>query len=144
MHVDVQRQQPLPERLSGGTNPDRRQGAPGRYILAPQGHRVPVWVRVSPLYGEEGDINGAVEVFNDNSRMIEARQRIAELERLSMLDAVTRMPNRRFIQEQIISRLEEFRRLEWLFGVLFMALDSFDEISGEYGSQVGDDRCWPW
>ncbi|MBW2623625.1 MAG: PAS domain-containing protein, partial [Deltaproteobacteria bacterium] len=52
------------------------------YLHHKNGERLPVSVRVSPVFDEENKIVGAVEVFSDNSGVQEARQRIEDLEKL--------------------------------------------------------------
>ncbi|MEW5913422.1 MAG: sensor domain-containing diguanylate cyclase [Thermodesulfobacteriota bacterium] len=102
------------------------------------GHRVPVVVRAAPLRDAGGNIVGAVEVFGDNSLHLATRQRIQELEKLAMLDELTRLPNRRYLLEQIRSRLHELRRANWPFGLLFIDLDHFKQVNDSCGHLVGD------
>ncbi|RJX29892.1 MAG: diguanylate cyclase [Desulfarculus sp.] len=91
-----------------------------------EGHRVPVRLRAAPLRDAGGNIVGAVEVFGDRSPHLAAQQRIQELERMSLLDELTRLPNRRYLLEQIKSRLHELRRADWPFGLLYMDLDQWE------------------
>ncbi len=44
------------------------------------GHLVPVLIRTSPIRSAEGSIIGAVEVFADNSNMVNVRSKVDELE----------------------------------------------------------------
>jgi diguanylate cyclase (GGDEF)-like protein/PAS domain S-box-containing protein len=102
------------------------------------GHRVPVVVRAMPLHDAAGQAIGAVEVFGDNSPRVAARQRIQELEKLAMLDELTRLPNRRYILEQLDSRLHELRRAGWPFGVIYLDIDHFKKCNDQFGHDVGD------
>ena len=45
-----------------------------------QGHRVPVSIRVFPVYDADDAIEGVIEVFTDNSPLVAA---LEEVERLS-------------------------------------------------------------
>jgi diguanylate cyclase (GGDEF)-like protein/PAS domain S-box-containing protein len=103
------------------------------------GHRVPVLIRVAPIRDEDGNITSAIEVFGDNTPRIEARQRIKELELLAMLDGLTALPNRRYLDDQMIARLSEFERMGIPFGVLMMDIDHFKNVNDTYGHDVGDE-----
>ncbi len=102
------------------------------------GHRMSVAVRATPLHNTAGEIIGAVEVFSDNSSRLATKQRIKELEKLAMLDELTRLPNRRYILGQLGSRLHELRRAGWPFGILYMDIDHFKECNDTYGHDMGD------
>ena len=103
-----------------------------------EGHRVPVRVRTQPITDDHGDIVGAVEIFSDNSPAVQAKQQIESLEKLAMLDSLTHLANRRFLESAIKSRLEELRRQKWPSGMLFMDLDNFKTVNDTWGHDVGD------
>jgi diguanylate cyclase (GGDEF)-like protein/PAS domain S-box-containing protein len=102
------------------------------------GSRLPVHVRVSPLRDDSGNVIGAVEVFSDNTSKTQIAERLAQMERLALLDTLTGLPNRRYLETQIHSRLEEMRRAGWAFGVLFMDIDNFKKINDSFGHETGD------
>ncbi|MFZ5587783.1 MAG: SpoIIE family protein phosphatase [Thermodesulfobacteriota bacterium] len=76
-----------------GRCPLHRSMAEGRALSAPfvvyakrkDGERVPVAVSVAPLYGDQGQVIGGVEVFRDESELIAdmERARLAQLHALS-------------------------------------------------------------
>jgi len=103
------------------------------------GYRVPVRVRVTPLRDHQGRIVGAAELFSDDSesRIIEARMR--ELEELALLDPLTRLPNRRFLDEAVKSRIAEMERYGYRNGLLFFDIDDFKQVNDRFGHQVGDE-----
>jgi diguanylate cyclase (GGDEF)-like protein/PAS domain S-box-containing protein len=102
------------------------------------GHRIPVLAQVTPLRGPGGKITGAMEVFRKEEPTGELRERIAELERLALLDPLTGLPNRRWLDQQIEARMDEHRRYQWPFGVLMIDLDHFKQVNDEHGHEVGD------
>ncbi|UCF31724.1 MAG: sensor domain-containing diguanylate cyclase [bacterium] len=108
------------------------------YLYHKQGHRVPVLVRVSPIWNKKGDIIGAVEVFSDNSAKIQSATKIEELQELALLDELTKLGNRRYMEMGLKTKLEEMERYRSHVGVLFMDLDHFKDINDKYGHDVGD------
>lgn len=102
------------------------------------GHRVPVSVRVVPLTDEEGNVIGGVEMFSDSSYQAANEMRVQELEKLALLDALTQLANRRYLDRELESRLEEMNRYDIPFGILFMDLDDFKTINDRFGHETGD------
>jgi diguanylate cyclase (GGDEF)-like protein/PAS domain S-box-containing protein len=102
------------------------------------GHRVPVRVRVVAKRDEEGAISGAVEVFSDNSTHLQMTEQLAQMERLALLDSLTGLGNRRYLESIIHSRLAELSRNNWPFGILFIDIDNFKSVNDRYGHDVGD------
>jgi diguanylate cyclase (GGDEF)-like protein/PAS domain S-box-containing protein len=104
-----------------------------------KGHRVPVSVRTAPLRDDQGRIEGAVEIFTDLGAREAKLLRLQELERLAMKDGLTGLANRRYMENELSSRVDESRRYGVPFGVLFMDIDHFKEINDRYGHDAGDD-----
>lgn len=109
------------------------------YLHHKSGHRVPVLVRVTPIREATGAIAGAVEVFSDNSVKTTALQIMEDLRQLSLLDALTNLGNRRYIESHLQARLDELGRYNWPFGVLMIDIDWFKQVNDTHGHQVGDD-----
>ncbi|SHI12552.1 diguanylate cyclase [Desulfofustis glycolicus] len=103
------------------------------------GHRVPVLVRVNSLVDEQGRVIGGIELFTDLSSIQVNQQRIAELEQLALLDGLTRLANRVYLEREIDNRLHEFDRLAVPFGLLFLDIDHFKQFNDTYGHAVGDE-----
>ncbi|HHT9110357.1 MAG TPA: diguanylate cyclase [Candidatus Brocadiaceae bacterium] len=108
------------------------------YLLHKKGHRIPVLARTIPIQEAQGNIVGAAEIFNDNSPKIAIAQRMKELERMALLDPLTGLANRRYIEMKLQSRFDEMSRYGWSFGVLFMDVDHFKGVNDAYGHSIGD------
>lgn len=103
-----------------------------------QGHRLPVWVRTSPLLDADGGFHGAIELFTETGSREALLAQVEELKKLALLDALTGLPNRRHLEAQLHARLEELRRSRIGFGLLFMDIDHFKQFNDRYGHDVGD------
>ena len=108
------------------------------YIHHKEGYRMPVSIRVTPILDREGNIIGAAELFSDNSAKALMLQRMEELETMALIDPLTRMANRRYIEMHLHNRLEEMHRYGWTFCVLFVDIDDFKRINDTYGHDAGD------
>lgn len=108
------------------------------YMHHKDGHRIPVSVRVFPLFDELGQLSGGVELFTDISAYKSIEQRAKELEAMALMDQLTRLANRHCIENELLTRFEEARRFGWPFGLLMMDIDHFKEFNDAYGHDVGD------
>ncbi len=109
------------------------------YMHHKMGHRVPVLVRTSPLTNEKGEMIGGIEIFTDVSSQEGNELRVKELEKLALLDTLTNLANRRYVEQEIENRLSEYQRFSIPFGILFMDIDHFKNFNDSYGHDVGDD-----
>ena len=117
---------------------DRESRESEIFLHHKDGHRVPVSVRTSVLTDEVGTVLGGVELFTDISSLESMRLRVKELEDLAMLDKLTRLANRHYLENELFVRFEEMKRVGIKFGVLFMDIDHFQRFNDTYGHDVGD------
>jgi diguanylate cyclase (GGDEF)-like protein len=60
------------------------------------------------------------------------------MKRLALLDPLTQLPNRRFLESKLEAHLTEARGTGASFGLLFLDIDHFKEFNDLYGHDVGD------
>lgn len=108
------------------------------YLQHRDGHRVPVSMRIAPIKDSNNQVAVAVEIFGDGSPKYTLRQRLEEMKGLALLDPLSELGNRRFLEMNIRGRLEEMDRYKWPFGILFIDIDHFKHINDTYGHDAGD------
>ena len=101
------------------------------------GHRLFVTISVHPIYND-GVIIGAVEIFAHKTKDVYQGTLIDHLSNMAMRDALTDLPNRRYLQSFLEYKLSEFCRFDTLFAVLFMDIDDFRDFNNRYGHETGD------
>ncbi len=109
------------------------------YLHHKDGHRVPVLVRVSLLKDPQGKVIGGIELFTDISNIQANTLRVQELEKLALLDNLTQLANRNYIERELQARFEEHKRMKVPFGILFIDIDHFKRVNDTYGHDVGDE-----
>ncbi len=108
------------------------------YLHHKQGYRIPVTIRTSALRDTTGEVIGAAEIFSEKLSREATERELEQLRTLALLDPVTGIANRRYGDVQIQKCLDQHRRYQWPFGLLFIDLDHFKEINDTHGHEVGD------
>lgn len=108
------------------------------YLKHKNGYRIPVSVKIIPIYDSKRGITGAFEIFKDNSKTETFAEKINSLEKVALIDSLTGIPNRRYIEMNITARLNEMSRFGWKFGLLFIDIDNFKKVNDTYGHENGD------
>ncbi len=108
------------------------------YLHHADGHRVPVFVRATPLRDAEGAILGAIETFSSNSNADSARRQLNEMRRVAFTDDLTGIGNRKHLEGRLSAAIAEFERSEARSALLFVDVDRFKAINDTHGHEVGD------
>lgn len=117
---------------------DGKQRETHVYLHHKDGHRKPVRVRAAAVRDTAGKVVGAVETFDDDSALVDSRCRANELKRASMSDPLTGVGNRRLGESTLAGWLEQYRRFQRPFGVLFADIDLFKDVNDRFGHDIGD------
>ncbi|HTX91003.1 MAG TPA: diguanylate cyclase [Anaerolineales bacterium] len=102
------------------------------------GHRVPVLVRTAPMKDENGEIVGAVETFSSNVPVMSMRRRMDRLEKATLLDPLTGIGNRRYMELQLNKVLADYSENGNPCGLLFIDIDYFKSVNDAFGHEIGD------
>lgn len=124
---------PLHATIEDGINRDARV-----YLHHKSGHRVTVKVRTIPLT-DNGITIGAVELFVDEAGEFADSFELGELREIAYRDQLTGLPNRRFLNQQLMSQLDMAQKLETTFGIAFVDIDFFKNVNDTYGHLTGDE-----
>ena len=124
---------PLSEVMNDGQPREKEM-----YLRHAEGHRVPINVRAFPVRNKDGSIVGAVEVFSDSTTRRKVEKTVSDLEQMAFRDALTGLPNRRYIELKVEQGLEEHRRFSRLYGLLMFDVDRFKRVNDTHGHDVGD------
>lgn len=109
------------------------------FLKHKKGHRIPVAIRVSSLVDDSGATIGGIQLFSDISSRKIVEARVGELERMAMLDNLTGVANRSFLERELSICLQVRKRVAVSVGVLFIDVDYLKGFNDTYGHDVGDE-----
>lgn len=95
-------------------------------------------VRTAPLFGANGEIIGATEVFTDITSDMAAVEQARALKDEAFIDPLTHICNRRSIEERLREALAHCEEVRSHTAVLFLDIDRFKSINDQWGHEVGD------
>lgn len=109
------------------------------FLQHKDGHRVPVMVKVLPIHNNNGEIEGAVEIFSEIHHERHFQKNFERLQREASEDSLTGVPNRKYLGAIIESKIREYKAVGISFGINFIDIDDFKHINDTFGHDVGDE-----
>jgi diguanylate cyclase (GGDEF)-like protein/PAS domain S-box-containing protein len=93
------------------------------------------WLTISPVIGPDGSLTHYVGTFSDITDHKEAQ---AEIHRLAYFDPLTKLPNRRLLQDRLRQALIAASRSRLFGAFMFLDLDHFKILNDTRGHDAGD------
>lgn len=110
------------------------------YLHHKKGHRVKVFVKTIPLLDDNKEIIGAIEIFNmSNGESNIDSEEIKNLKELAYKDQLTKLFNRKYLEQYLDLKYKEFKNFNKKFSLIFLDIDHFKEINDTYGHDIGDE-----
>ena len=118
---------------------DQKERVADVYLRHKDGHRVSIRVKIMPVYDDDGNHIGAVEIFHDNSKEKYLEKNVKNLENIVIYDSLTGAFSRSYAEKTIKIRLNEINRYKTEFVLAFIDLDNFKYVNDTFGHKAGDD-----
>lgn len=105
------------------------------WLKMPDQSTFPNLLTLSPVRNNEGQITQLVLTFSDITERVNAEKQMI---RLAHYDKLTGLPNRAALETHLEQAIEQARRDNGRFALMFLDLDKFKPVNDTYGHQAGD------
>lgn len=102
------------------------------------GYRVPVSVRTSPLRNAQGKVTGGIELFANTNQEGFLWDKLQELQRLALIDPLSGLPNRKYLEQQLVSQASQLDRFQLPYGVASFRVQDMPAFLRTHGEAVAD------
>ncbi|MES1942242.1 PAS/PAC sensor-containing diguanylate cyclase/phosphodiesterase [Salinisphaera sp. T5B8] len=91
---------------------------------------------ITAIRDEEGEITNYAALFSDITHI---RENEEQVRRLAYYDALTRLPNRRLLEDRLSLSMRHAHRQGQRLAVIFIDLDHFKQVNDSLGHAIGDE-----
>lgn len=109
------------------------------FLKHKKGHRIHVSVRIAPMYDTKGNIIGATQVFTNNEFYLTQKGVNTDESYALYYDKLTKLPTQFNMKQKIKTKIQEFRRYGWNFGLILLELDDYVEYKRKLSHSELDD-----
>lgn len=95
----------------------------------------PEWLTITAVKDKDGEVRHYVGTFTDITGRKQAEE---EIRMLALYDSLTRLPNRRLLQDRLTLAFNASMRSRSFGAVVFIDLDNFKNINDTKGHETGD------
>ena len=107
------------------------------FLQHKEGYRIPVNMQIFPLPSSNQKPSGAVVAWHETSPRVIMPHKSSDLLRMDLLDPLTQLGNRHYLEMHLISRLDEMKKYGLSLGVLLFSPDDLGTITEAYGLETG-------
>lgn len=117
---------------------DGRERETQVFLHHKEGHRIPVSVKVFPVYDDENMIEGAIEIFDDLREKEKFLKEIQKYKEIAYVDGLTGIPNRKFIEDNLNRIINESQKFNYSVGIVLAEVQNIQKINEKYDNETGD------
>ncbi len=105
------------------------------YSKSKEGKVLPIWLTLTLVKDEEGEIRNYIAIYSNLEDIIEMEE---HAEFLAYHDSLTQLPNRAYFEREVVHIFERANRYESQVAVMLLDLDRFKVINDTLGHSIGD------